>query len=398
MKNIESVAQDTLWIGGSDHSLACFENMFPLPDGVSYNSYVVLDEKTVLFDTADVTIADQYMANLKEALGERVPDYLVILHMEPDHCSQLEKVIGMYPDLTVVSSAQTFRFIGQFFPELKIAHQIVVKEGAVLETGAHRFRFIAAPQVHWPEVMFAYDEATGALFSADAFGTFGAVENGIFADGYDFETQFLDGARRYYANIVGKFGANVQAALKKTAGLDIQRILPLHGPVWRRNISWFIEKYQLWSTYTPESEDILVIYGSMYGHTRAAAEQFAGAVSEASGKKAVLFDASKTDISELISEVWRCGKIVIFCPTYNAGIYPPVDRFIEDMKALNVQNRTFAVAENGTWGPVAGRLVRAKLSELKNCAIIETGLTIRSALSEKDDAAFDAFTAAVAEA
>ena len=398
MKNIEPVAQDTIWIGGNDHGPNLFENMFPLPDGMSYNSYVVLDEKTVLFDTADVTVADQYLANLKEVLGERVPDYLVILHMEPDHCSQLEKVLGMYPDLTVVSSAQTFRFIGQFFPGLKIAKQIVVKEGAVLETGAHRFRFIAAPQVHWPEVMFAFDEATGALFSADAFGTFGAVENGIFADEYDFEAQFLDEARRYYANIVGKFGANVQTALKKTAGLDIQRILPLHGPVWRDNLSWFLDKYQLWSTYTPESEDILVIYGSMYGHTRAAAEQFAAALSEVSGKKTAVYDVSRTDISNLISEVWRCGKVVIFCPTYNAGIYPPVDRLIEDMKALNVQNRTFAVAENGTWGPVAGKLVRGKLSELKNCTVVEKGLTIRSALSGADAAAFDAFVSAAAQA
>ena len=299
MKNTELVAQDTVWIGGSDHSLERFENMFPLPDGVSYNSYVILDEKVVLFDTADVTIADQYLANLKEVLGERVPDYLVILHMEPDHCSQLEKVIGMYPDLTVVSSAQTFRFIGQFFPALKIANQIVVKEGAELCTGAHTFRFIAAPQVHWPEVMFAYDKTTSALFTADAFGTFGAVDNGIFADEYDFGAQFLDDARRYYANIVGKFGANVQAALKKTAGLEIARILPLHGPVWRENLSWFIGKYQLWSTYTPESDDILVIYGSMYGHTRAAAEKFADAVSKASGKKAVLLDASAASLIQV---------------------------------------------------------------------------------------------------
>lgn len=398
MNNTKLVAENTVWIGGSDRRIALFENIFPLTDGVSYNSYVVLDEKTVIFDTADAGIADQYMENLRDVLAGREPDYLVVLHMEPDHCSQIANVLREYPDLTVVSSAQTFRFISQFFPGLKPAHQQIVREGDTLNTGKHTFHFVAAPMVHWPEVIFAYDDFTKALFSADAFGTFGALGGGIFADQYDFEHDYLDEARRYYANIVGKYGMQVQNVLKKAAGLDIQEILPLHGPVWRENLGWFIDKYQKWSSYTPETDDILVVYGSLYGHTASAAQAFAADLEDKSGKKVRIYDASKTDVSWLIGEVWRCAKIVLFCPTYNGGLYPPVAHFIADMKALSVQNRTFAVAENGTWAPAAAKLMRSELETLKNCTVSETVLTIRSALSKADEAAFDSFVTAVAEA
>lgn len=398
MKNTKLVAKDTVWIGGSDRRLALFENLFPLPNGVSYNSYVVLDEKITLFDTADVSVADQYLENLHAVLGEKKPDYLVVLHMEPDHCSLLQTVLNQYPETTVVSSMQTFKFISQFFPELKIENQLVVKEGDTLCTGAHTFHFVAAPMVHWPEVLLAYDDADKALFSADAFGTFGALEGGIFADQYDFEAHYLDDARRYYANIVGKYGAQVQAVLKKAAGLEIEEILPLHGPVWRENLGWFLEKYQTWSSYAPETDDILVVYGSLYGHTASAAESFASVLEEKSGKHVVVYDASKTDVSYLIAEVWRCSKVVLFCPTYNGGMYPSISRFIEDMKALAVQNRTFALAENGTWAPVTAKLMRKELETLKNCSILDTTLTIRSALSAADEAALDDFAAAVANA
>lgn len=398
MKNTKLVAKDTVWIGGSDRRLALFENLFPLPNGVSYNSYVVLDEKITLFDTADVSVADQYLENLHAVLGEKKPDYLVVLHMEPDHCSLLQTVLNQYPETTVVSSMQTFKFISQFFPELKIENQLVVKEGDTLCTGAHTFHFVAAPMVHWPEVLLAYDDADKALFSADAFGTFGALEGGIFADQYDFEAHYLDDARRYYANIVGKYGAQVQAVLKKAAGLEIEEILPLHGPVWRENLGWFLEKYQTWSSYAPETDDILVVYGSLYGHTASAAESFASVLEEKSGRHVVVYDASKTDVSYLIAEVWRCSTVVLFCPTYNGGMYPSISRFIEDMKALAVQNRTFALAENGTWAPVTARLMRKELETLKNCSILDTTLTIRSALSAADEAALDDFAAAVANA
>lgn len=396
MKNTKLVAKDTVWIGGSDRRLALFENLFPLPNGVSYNSYVVLDEKITLFDTADLSVADQYLENLHAVLGEKKPDYLVVLHMEPDHCSLLQTVLNQYPETTVVSSMQTFKFISQFFPELKIENQLVVKEGDTLCTGAHTFHFVAAPMVHWPEVLLAYDDADKALFSADAFGTFGALEGGIFADQYDFEAHYLDDARRYYANIVGKYGAQVQAVLKKAAWLEIEEILPLHGPVWRENLGWFLEKYQTWSSYAPETDDILVVYGSLYGHTASAAESFASVLEEKSGKHVVVYDASKTDVSYLIAEVWRCSKVVLFCPTYNGGMYPSISRFIEDMKALAVQNRTFALAENGTWAPVTARLMRKELETLKNCSILDTTLTIRSALSAADEAALNDFADAVA--
>lgn len=398
MKNTKLVAKDTVWIGGSDRRLALFENLFPLPNGVSYNSYVVLDEKITLFDTADVSVADQYLENLHSILGEKKPDYLVVLHMEPDHCSLLQTVLNQYPETTVVSSMQTFKFISQFFPELKIENQQIVKEGDTLYTGAHTFHFVAAPMVHWPEVLLAYDDADKALFSADAFGTFGALEGGIFADQYDFEAHYLDDARRYYANIVGKYGAQVQAVLKKAAGLEIEEILPLHGPVWRENLGWFLEKYQIWSSYAPETDDILVVYGSLYGHTASAAESFASVLEEKSGKHVVVYDASKTDVSYLIAEVWRCSKVVLFCPTYNGGMYPSISRFIEDMKALAVQNRTFALAENGTWAPVTARLMRKELETLKNCNILDTTLTIRSALSAADEAVLNDFADAVANA
>ena len=398
MKNTKLVAKDTVWIGGSDRRLALFENLFPLPNGVSYNSYVVLDEKITLFDTADVSVADQYLENLHSVLGEKKPDYLVVLHMEPEHCSLLQTVLNQYPETTVVSSMQTFKFISQFFPELKIENQQIVKEGDTLCTGAHTFHFVAAPMVHWPEVLLAYDDADKALFSADAFGTFGALEGGIFADQYDFEAHYLDDARRYYANIVGKYGAQVQAVLKKAAGLEIEEILPLHGPVWRENLGWFLEKYQTWSSYAPETDDILVVYGSLYGHTASAAESFASVLEEKSGRHVVVYDASKTDVSYLIAEVWRCSKVVLFCPTYNGGMYPSISRFIEDMKALAVQNRTFALAENGTWAPVTAKLMRKELETLKNCSILDTTLTIRSALSTADEAALNDFADAVANA
>ena len=395
MINIQNVTDDILWIGASDRRLALFENLFPIPNGVSYNNYVVLDEKIAVFDTSDVSVADQYLENLQAALGGRTPDYLIVLHMEPDHCSQLGNVLRLYPDVTLVGSMQTFNFIRQFFPELEGAKKQVVKEGDTLSTGKHTFHFVAAPMVHWPEVLFAYDDASKALFCADAFGTFGALDGSIFADEVDFEKNYLDDARRYYANIVGKFGPQVQAVLKKAAGLDIQLLLPLHGPVWRKDLAWFLDKYQKWSTYTPEdADDILVVYGSLYGHTASAA-QAAAAKLAAAGKKVAVYDVSKTDVSELISEVWRCGRIVLFCPTYYNGIYPPMKNFIHDMEALLVSNRTFFLAENGTWAPASAKLIRQELETLKNVTIADTTLTIKSALH--DEAALDTFVQAILE-
>ena len=399
MINIQEVTKDIYWIGGSDRRLALFENLFPLPKGVSYNSYIVLDEKTVVFDTADISISDQYLENLKTALNGRPLDYLVVLHMEPDHCSQIATVAAMHPELTLVGNVKTFQMMKNYFPETADMKKIVVEEGDTLATGAHTFAFVMAPMVHWPEAMFAYDTATGTLFSADAFGTFGALESSIFADDYDFEKDYLDDARRYYANIVGKYGAQVQAVLKKAAKIDIKFICPLHGPVWRgEHIAWFIDKYQKWSKYEPEDDGIVVIYGSLYGHTASAAEAFAAKLRAKSGKDVKVYDISKTHSSNIIGEIWRVGKIVIFSPTYNNGIYLPVANLLHDMECLTVQNKVIALAQNGTWAPVSAKLMNEKLSTLKNVKIVDNVLTIKSALHASDEEALDVFVEAVTEA
>ncbi len=395
MVNIREITEDTYWLGGSDRRLALFENLFPLPDGVSYNSYLIRDEKNVLFDTADASIAGQFLENLGGALDGEKLDYLVILHMEPDHCAEIADVITRYPDVKLVGSIQTFKFLDQFFSGLDKCERVTVKEGDTLSSGKHTYHFVTAPMVHWPEVLMAYDDHTKVLFSADAFGTFGALDGGIFADDHDFEKEYLDEARRYYSNIVGKYGPQVQAVLKKAAGLDIGMIAPLHGPVWRENISWFIDKYQKWSTYTPEDDGIVVIYGSLYGHTESAAETAAAHLRGKSGTSVKVYDVSKTHTSYLISEVFRSSKIVLFCPTYNNGIYLPMAAFLHDLAALNVQNRTFALAENGTWAPAAGKLMKEELAKLKNVTVLEDVLTIKSALHPSDAARLEEFVDAV---
>lgn len=397
MANIQLAAQDTWWIGANDRRTERFENIFPLPKGVTYNSYVIRDEKTALFDTCDVSVSDRYMDNLTACLDGTVPDYLIILHMEPDHCSMIASVVQRYPSITLVGSAKTFQMLQQFFPLLPETEKLTVGEGDTLSLGKHTLHFITAPMVHWPEVLMAYDDLTKALFTADAFGTFGTLSGSIFADDYDFEAEFLSEARRYYANIVGKYGPQVQAVLKKAAALEIGLLLPLHGPVWRKDIDRFIGWYQLWSTYEPEEDSILVVYGSLYGHTAAAAETAAVLLREETGKPVRVFDVSGTHVSDLIGEVWRAGTIVLFCPTYNMGIYPPMENFLADMAALNVQKRRFAVAQNGSWAPASGKLICEKLAGLRNCTVSENILTIKSALSEADTEALQAFVRAVNE-
>ena len=398
MNGVKKVTDGIFWIGGSDRRLERFENIFPIPEGVSYNSYFIDDEKTAVFDTADITVSDQYLENLKDCLDGRKLDYLVVLHMEPDHCSLIGTVTGLFPEVTVVGNAKTFQIMEQFFPEAAGFNKLEVKEGDTLSTGNHNFKFVTAPMVHWPEVLFAYDDFSKALLSADAFGTFGALDGGLFADDYDFEKEFLDSARRYYANIVGKYGMQVQAVLKKAQGLDIQMILPLHGPVWRKDIAWFIDKYQKWSTYEAETEDIAVIYGSLYGHTASAAEAVASSIRGKTKAGVKVYDVSGTDVSYLIGEVWRCKKLVLMCPTYNNGIYPPMESFLNDMAALGVQNRTFALGQNGTWAPVTVKLMTEKLQALKNVTILEESLTIKSAFHKKDTDSLEAFTDAIVKA
>ena len=380
MYNVRNVTEDIVWIGASDRRLEKFENIFPISRGVSYNSYVLMDEKTVLLDTADAAVTAQFFENLEYVLEERTLDYLVVNHMEPDHCALIGDMLRRYPELKIVGNTKTFAMIQQFFGKDLSEHVLIVKEGDELVTGKHTLRFFMAPMVHWPEVMVTYDEMDKVLFSADAFGTFGALNGNIFADEMDFDREWLGDARRYYANIVGKYGASVQALLKKAATLEIDVICPLHGPIWRENLGYFIEKYQKWSTYEPEEQAVVILYASMYGNTASAADALAGCLAEKGVKKIAVYDVSKTDMSELISEIFRASHLVFATATYNGGIYPLMANLLHDMKALSVQKRTAALIENGTWAACTGRLVRAAIEEMKDMAVLEPQISVKSAM------------------
>lgn len=376
------VNEDVVWVGGSDRRLALFENIFPIPRGVSYNSYLLKDEKTVLLDTVDRSIADQFLDNLNYALEGRSLDYVIVNHMEPDHCALIRDIVERYPEVQIVGNAKTFTMIDQFF-EFDLTGKIVtVKEGDTLETGKHKLSFIMAPMVHWPEVMMTYDAADKILFSADAFGTFGALNGSIFADEVNFDRDWLEDARRYYTNIVGKYGAPVQAVLKKASGIEIGMICPLHGPIWRENLSYLLEKYQIWSSYEPEDRGVMIAYASMYGNTENLANVLACKLADAGIRNIAVYDVSNTHVSQLIAESFRCSHIVLAAPTYNGGIYPVMENYLNDMQALAVQKRTFAVLDNGTWASTAGKQMTEKLSGLKDVKILDTKITIKSALKE----------------
>lgn len=368
------------WVGANDRRIAKFENMFPVPRGVSYNSYVILDEKTALMDTADSSVAERFMENVEAVLDGRTLDYLVVQHMEPDHCANIVAIIEKYPEVTVVGNAKTMQMIGQFYSGTKAENTLLVKEGDKLSLGEHELNFVTAPMVHWPEVMVTYESKEKILFSADAFGTFGALNGTLFDDEIFFDAVWMEDARRYYTNIVGKYGPQVQALLKKAAGLDIAMICPLHGPVWRNDLELLLEKYDQWSRYEAEEDGVLIVYGSMYGNTENAAEVLAAEIAEQGMKNIKMYDASVTDCSYLIAEAFRYNRIVVAAPTYNAGLFAPIEHFLNDMKALNVQNKKIALLENGTWAPMAGKHMRAIVESMKNMEIVEHVISIKSAL------------------
>ena len=374
---------DTIWwVGGNDRRLALFENLFPIPHGVSYNSYVIMDEKTALMDTTDPSITSLFLANVAHTLNGRKLDYLIINHMEPDHCPNIEEIMHRYPETTLVCNAKTLQMIGQFYDLDLTERTMIIKEGDTLSLGSHTLHFVAAPMVHWPEVMMVYEDSEKILFSADGFGSFGALNGNLFNDEINFDRDWLDDARRYYTNIVGKYGAQVQAVLKKASGLDIQMICPLHGPIWRNNLAYILDKYVKWSTYEPEDKAVAIMYGSMYGNTERAADILATALSTAGVKDVRVYDISNTDVSELISEAFRCSHIVIASPTYNGGLYPVVESLLNDMKALNLQNRTFALIENGTWAATSNKHMRAIVETMKNMTILDTTVTVKSSVKE----------------
>lgn len=390
MHSTRKVKDDLIYVGGSDRRLSRFENLFPIPKGVSYNSYVLLDEKTVLFDTADESISRQYIENVVHALNGRPLDYMVVQHMEPDHCAMIDDMLRRYPEAKMVCSAKAVGMFAQFYGTDVAARALVVKEGDKLSTGEHTLHFVMAPMVHWPEVMVTYDEKDKILFSADAFGTFGALAGNIFNDEITFDTTWMNDARRYYTNIVGKYGVQVQALLKKAASLDIEMICPLHGPIWRKDLGLLLEKYQKWSTYEPEDKTVMIAYATMYGNTENAANVLAGMLADKGVKNIAMYDVSETDVSELVAESFRCSHLVLAAPTYNSGIQPKMEAYLSDIKALNLQNRTVAVIDNGTWAATAGKHMIGMLEGMKNMTILENTISIKSALAENQLGALEA--------
>lgn len=390
MHCVKKVTDDLYWIGGSDRRLALFENVYPIPRGVSYNSYVLLDEKTVLLDTVDASISGLFFENLEYVLNGRTLDYLIVNHMEPDHCAIIGDVVRRYPDVKLVCNAKTVPMLKQFFDFPVEDRTVIVKEMDTLCTGKHTFAFVMAPMVHWPEAMVSYDTVDKILFSADGFGTFGAINGNLFADEVNFERDWLDDARRYFINIVGKYGVQVQNLLKKAATLEIKMICPLHGPIWRENLGWFIEKYDTWSSYKPEDQAVMIAYASIYGNTENAAEILASKLADKGVKNIAMYDVSVTDPSVIVSESFRCSHLVFAAPSYNGGIFTKMETVLSELKAHSLQNRTVAIMENGTWAPVAGKQMREIFAGMKNIELLEEGVTIRSAVKEAQETSIEA--------
>jgi len=391
----KKIADDLTWVGADDRRLAMFEGVYSVPGGVSYNSYLLKDEKTVLFDTVDKAVRQRFLENLAHALGGRELDYLVVQHMEPDHSAALRDLVSRYPAMKIVCSAKTLAFMKQFY-DFDIDSRVeIVKENDTLQTGSHTLHFIMVPMVHWPEVMVTYDSADKILFSADAFGCFGALNGALFADQVDFTRDYMDEARRYYANIVGKYGAQVTSLLKKAAALEINTICPLHGFVWRRRLDQILAKYALWSAYQPEERGVMIAYASVYGNTENAAELLACRLRE-KGVPAVMFDVSVTPAAEIVAAAFRWSHLVFASTTYNAGIFVSMDALLHDLVAHNIQNRTAAVIENGSWAATSGKLIREKLAGCRNINLLEAALSIKSSLKQGQLAEIDAMAEAIA--
>ena len=394
---VRNITDDIIWVGASDRRLNLFENVYPVPGGVSYNSYLLLDEKTVLLDTVDRAVAGQFLENVAHALSGRKLDYLVVNHMEPDHCATIGEILLRYPQVQIVGNAKTFTMLKQYFTFEVDSRAIVVKEGDTLSAGKHTLSFVMMPMVHWPEAMGTYDALDKVFFSADAFGTFGALSGNIFADEVPFETEWLAEARRYLVNIVGKYGTQILSVLKKAAALDIRMIAPLHGPVWRQNLDWFIDKYKTWASYQPEEHSVLILYASIYGNTESAVNALAGMLADLGEKNIAMYDVSVTDPSYLLAECWRCDRIIFASPTYNAGIFPKMETVLTELAAHNFQNRKCAIIEQGTWAISSGKLMNQILSSLKNITLYENTLTVKSALKEEQRDSLAAIAAFMTE-
>ena len=380
MYNIREIGKDLYYIGCSDRRLSLFESAYPVLDGMSYNSYLLNDEKTVLFDTVDKSCSEQFFENLDAALNGKSLDYIVVHHMEPDHCALLQDVISIYPEAKIVCTQKTVNMIKQFFDFDIDSRSMVVKEGDILNTGSHELVFYMAPMVHWPEVMVTYEKTGKILFSADAFGSFGAINGNLFDDEVNWERDYLDEVRRYYTNIVGKYGLQVQMLLKKVAGLDIEMICPLHGLIIKNNIGLFVEKYDKWSSYTPEEKGVLIAYTSVYGGTENALNILAGMLADRGVKNIKMYDLSYTHYSKVLAECFKYSNLVLGTTTYNGGIFESMQNFVHVLVSHNLQNRKISLVENGSWAPVCGGQIKSLLEGLKGTEFIEPGFCIKSTL------------------
>ena len=382
MKNF---SENIKYIGVDDRDLDLFEGQYVVPEGMAYNSYVIVDEKIAVTDTVDAHKVGEWLANLDAALAGRKPDYLVIHHLEPDHAGGIADFVAKYPEATLVGSAKAFALLPQFMALPESVKKQAVKEGDTLSLGAHTLQFIGAPMVHWPEVLFSYEQSEKVLFAADAFGKFGVYD----ADPDDWACE----ARRYYFNIVGKYGNQVQAVLKKAAALDIKTICPLHGPVLTENLGYYIDKYNTWSSYAPEDKGVLVAFASIYGGTKKAAEKLAEKLSAAGVEKVVVSDLARSDMAEVIEDAFRYDRMVVAAPTYDAGLFPVMEDFLNHLKAKNYSNRKVGVVENGTWAPMAAKKMTEILATLKNVTLAETVVTVKSTLNAESEAAMDKLVA-----
>lgn len=391
---VRNVTDDLIWIGGSDRQHALFESAHPVPRGMSYNSYLLLDEKTVLFDTVDRSIQHQFFENLAHALGERQLDYVFVHHMEPDHAATLKDLMALHPEATVVCSAKALAMIRQFHGVEPQKSQ-VVKEGDVIATGRHSFTFLAAPMVHWPEVMVSYDSADQILFSADAFGTFGALNGILFADEVNYDRDWLDEARRYYTNIVGKYGPQVQALLKKASGLEIRMICSLHGPVWRKDLGYILDKYSKWAAYEPEVRGVLIAFASVYGGTETAANILACRLAEL-GIPVEMYDVSVTHCSYVLSDAFKYSHLVFASTTYNNGIFVTMENLLHDLVSHALKGRAVALIENGSWAPASGKLMQQLLDGMKEMRLISAPVTLKSALAAGQDKELEALAQTLA--
>lgn len=395
---VRNVTEDLYWVGANDHRLALFENIHPIPRGVSYNAYLLLDEKSVLFDTVDWSACRQLLENMDYLLEGKPLDYLVINHMEPDHGASIEEILLRYPKVKIVSTEKAFMLMRQFGFGVDSHELIEVHEGDTMSFGKHTVTFVYAPMVHWPEAMVTFDVTNGVLFAADAFGSFGALDGKLFNDEVNFDRDWIDDARRYFTNIVGKYGPHVQALLKKAATIDIKVICPLHGPVWRSDLGYFIDKYDHWSRYEPEEKGVMIAYASMYGNTEAAAQALASKLCEKGMTNVHVYDVSNTHVSQLISETFRLSHVVLASVTYNLGIYPVMHNYLMDMKALNLQNRTIAIIENGSWACKSGDLMQKFVDdELKNMTVLNERLSLASALHPDKVTELDALADSIIE-